>query len=576
MSLTTLRAKVVLLLVGMLVVSSAVIATVFIRNLREEGHHQVEAFRKDALETVRRTLQEQVEIAHGVMARYEDSGADEATKSLHQAEARRVLDRMRFGSSGYFFAYDFEGTCRVLPTKPEWVGENKWDSKDKSGFAYLQGLIQAGRKGGDTVRYAFDKPGTGKVADKLAYAKAFDPWGWIVGTGVYIDDIDSMVARKRTEIDANVRRSVLEVVVTSALVGVLLALLAAWLATKALAPLGLLKARLDDISQGSGDLTQRIAIENHDEVGRAAGAFNVFVGHIQSLVGGISERVGKLTKAASEVRDVSHETASAAEEMEHSSRSMAAAVEESSSNLRQIASSVAESGHNITTIAASLEEMIASLAEVTRSCHEEAGVARDASQRVVTARGRIDTLRDSARDIGSVLEVISDIAEQTKLLALNATIEAARAGESGKGFAVVAGEVKLLSRKSAESTERIRERIEAIQDETLKAVESMTEVAAEVAKVDRLSGSILAAVEEQNSTIRDISRNVAMVDQESRAISVGTRQSAEGLEEVSGGISQMHAAVRSLARSAVRMEESSRSLDQVASTISQDIRRFRV
>lgn len=312
MSVFTLRAKVVLLLVGMLAVSSVLIATVFIRTLKAEGRLQVESYRRDALESVRHTLQEQVEIAHGVLGRYRDSSGDDAARGRHQAEVRRVLDGMRFGTSGYFFAYDFEGRCMVMPTKPEWVGESKWDSRDKSGFAYLQGLIQAGRKGGDTVRYAFDKPGTGKVADKLGYAKAFDAWGWIVGTGVYIDDIDSMVARKQTEIDRHLRQSVLNVVVTSTLAGVLLALLAAYLASKALGPLGLLKARLDDISQGSGDLTQRIAIANDDEVGRAAGAFNVFVGHIQSLVAGIAERVGRLTQAASEVRDVSHETASAA------------------------------------------------------------------------------------------------------------------------------------------------------------------------------------------------------------------------------------------------------------------------
>jgi len=575
MNRVSLRGKVTMLLAGMLLVSGVITTAIFVRSLREDGRQQVETYRRDALETVRRSLEQQVEIAHSVLLQYQDSADDPVSRARHQADAKRILDALRFGASGYFFAYSFDGTCKVLPTKPEWVGQSKWDAKDKNGTLYLQNLIAAGRRGGDTTRYAFDKPSTQRVADKLGYAKAFDKWGWVVGTGVYIDDIDSLVARKEASIDATVRGNILRILWITLLVGSVLASLAAYVAAKALAPLVQLKARLDDISHGSGDLTQRIEVRNLDEVGRAAGAFNVFVEHIQTLVRDVAGRTTQLTSSAGEVRDVSHETASAAEEMEQSSRTMAAAVEQSSSNLKQIANSVTESGHNITTIAAALEEMIASLAEVSASCKQEVGVANSTTQRVDSARERMDHLRDSARDIGSVLEVITDIAEQTKLLALNATIEAARAGESGKGFAVVAGEVKQLARMSAEATEKIRERVEAIQGDTGLAVSSMAEVAAEVSKVETLSNRILVAVEEQNSTIRDISRNVAMVDQESRSIAAGTRQSAEGLAEVSGGIAQMHTAVRSLAKSAVRMEESSRGLDAVATTLSQDVGRFR-
>jgi len=571
----SLRTKVTLLLASFLIATSAITAAFFIRTLLSDGRMQAEAFRKSALENVRKSLEEEVQTAHSLLLQYQDSVEDDATRKLHQERAKQAIDVLRFGKSGYFFAYQYDGTCRILPTKPAWVGQNKWDVKDKHESPYLQNLIAAGRKGGDTIRYAFDKPGSNLIADKLAYAKGFDKWGWVIGTGVYIDDIDSLVAAKQATIDASVHRSIVRVSLLAILVILLLSFVAAYFAAKALRPLELLKERLDDISHGSGDLTQRIEIQVHDEVGRTAGSFNLFVGNIQSLVRDIASRAGELTSSSHEVQAVSHETASAAEEMEHSSRTMAAAVEESSSNLRQIAFSVSESGNNITTIASALEEMTASLSEVSRSCQDEARVAREATRQVDATKERIDQLRASAQDIGSVLEVISDIAEQTKLLALNATIEAARAGESGKGFAVVAGEVKQLARQSADSTERIRLRIASIQGETDLAVNSMAEVAKEVAKVDELSNGILRAVEEQNSTIGEISRNVAMVDQESRSIAAGTNQSAEGLAEVSAGIAQMHTAVRSLAHNAVRMTESSKALDQLSGSLSQDIRSFR-
>jgi len=571
----SLRTKVAILLAGLLVVTSVITTAFFINSLRSDGRQQIENYRRDALETVRHSLEEQAQIAYGVLAQYQDSSEDDATRRLHQAQVKRTIEAMRFGKSGYFFAYEYNGTCRIFATKPDWIGQNKIEIKDAQGKAFVHDMIEAARKGGDTVRYAIEKPGTNKACDKLGYGKGFDKWGWMIGTGVYIDEIDSLIAQKQTQIDDSVRQSIIHVGGITALVVLLLSLLATVIAAKALKPLESLKDRLDDISQGSGDLTQRIEIQVHDEVGRTAEAFNTFVGNIQSLIHGIAGRASQLTESAHGVRSISHETASAAEEMEHSSRSMAAAVEQSSSNLKQIASSVAESGRNITTIAAALEEMTASLSEVSRSCQQEVGVAREASQRVETTKERIDHLKASAQDIGSVLEVISDIAEQTKLLALNATIEAARAGESGKGFAVVAGEVKQLARQSAESTEKIRERIESIQNETKLAVLSMAEVSKEVAKVDTLSNSILRSVEEQNSTISEISRNVAMVDQESRSIAAGTSQSAEGLAEVSEGIAQMHEAVRNLAQNAVKMEDSSKGLNQISGTLSQDIGRFK-
>jgi len=345
--------------------------------------------------------------------------------------------------------------------------------------------------------------------------------------------------------------------------------------TPALLPLDRLKSRLTDISHGSGDLTQRIEVLRHDEIGRVAESFNVFVDHIHSLIRDVAGRTGRLGQSARDVRGISHETASSAEEMEQSSRTMAAAVEESSTNLREIAASVSESGQNITTIAAALEEMSASLEEVSRSCQQEAGVAKEASLRVGTTQAGIEVLKQSAQDIGIVLEVIFDIAEQTKLLALNATIEAARAGDAGKGFAVVAGEVKELARLSAESTGKIREKVEAIQTQTSQAVSAMAEVAQEVSKVDGLSMSIQRAVEEQSATIGEISRNVALVDQKTRSISSGTGQSAQGLAEVSTGIAQMHGAIRDLAGNATRMERAAKELDQVSTELGSDIGRFR-
>jgi len=577
MSTLSLRARIVLLLAGLLLSTNIITAAISIRRIYLEGVRQVDAFRSDALESVRRNLQEEVQIAHGILAIYQDSSSDPASTLRQQEQAKRTLDAMRFGKGGYgyFFAYQYDGTSRVYPTKPEWIGQNKLGIKDAQGKSFIRDLIDAARKGGDTVRYAIEKPGTGKEADKLGYAIGFEKWEWMVGSGVYIDDIDSAVSLKQLAIEDSVASSIRSLALITGLIVAFLTLVATWLVRRSLLPLDALRMRLDDISQGSGDLTQRIDVHRQDEVGRTGGAFNLFVTHIHNMVRDIAGRSRLLGESSRQVRDIAHETASATEEMEQSSRTMASAVEESSTNLHQISLAVSESGQNITTIAASLEEMTASLSEVASSCHEEASVARTASQRVGKAQERIEHLSQSAQAIGMVLNVILDIAEQTKLLALNATIEAARAGESGKGFAVVAGEVKILARLSAESSGKIREKIESIQAETEHAVKAMIDVAMEVTKVDELSNSIQRAVHEQTSTVSEISRNVAMLDQKSRTISLGTEQSAQGLSEVSTGIAQMHAAIKELSRSANRMDSSAKELTQVSGELTQDIQRFR-
>ncbi len=396
----------------------------------------------------------------------------------------------------------------------------------------------------------------------------------MIGTGVYIDDIDSMVAAKQAAIDSNMRSTLTRASVVTIALLLLFAILAAVVAGKAMRPLIQLKTRLEDIASGSGDLTQRIEIVRHDEIGATAIGFNAFVGDIQELVHHIAERVSQLVQASKDVRGISHGTASASEEMALSSQSMAESAEKSSSNLRTIAVSVQETGESISTVAAAIEEMTASLAGVSDSCQLEASAARNAAQSVESAQARIHQLEGAAKDIGEVLEVILEITEQTKLLALNATIEASRAGDAGKGFAVVAGEVKELARQSAESTERIRAKVEAIQAQTVHAVKAMQAISQEVASVDTLSESILAAVGEQNSALGEISRSVSIVDQKSRKVSQEAQTSADALSVISAGITEMHAAVSELAKGATQLSGAASGLDSISGQLSGEIERF--
>lgn len=179
----SLRTRIVLLMAGGLLVSNLVTILVLVSTFRSQGRKMVDAYRIEAVENVRRQIEQQVEIAHGILSQYQDSADDPASRARQQAAAKRALDGIRFGGAGYFFAYQYDGVARVLPTKPEWVGQNKLDAVDDAGNPLVRNLIEVARCGGDTTRYVFDKPGTGRREPKLGYAKGFDKWEWMIGEG---------------------------------------------------------------------------------------------------------------------------------------------------------------------------------------------------------------------------------------------------------------------------------------------------------------------------------------------------------------------------------------------------------
>ncbi len=219
--------------------------------------------------------------------------------------------------------------------------------------------------------------------------------------------------------------------------------------------------------------------------------------------------------------------------------------------------------------------MSASLSEVSRSCQEELLVARRATALSRTASERMDSLSIAAKDIGSILESIREIADQTKLLALNATIEAARAGEMGKGFAVVASEVKELAKQTSDATEDIRAKVEAIQTQTSDASAAIRNVSEEVSQVDALSQSIGSAVEEQTATVADISRNVAQVRNEATSISRAVSGSVATLETVSKGAEEIHDNLERLALEIRSLDEAADGFEKTAAVMTDGLGRFR-
>ncbi|MDA1312641.1 MAG: PAS domain S-box protein [Acidobacteria bacterium] len=297
-----------------------------------------------------------------------------------------------------------------------------------------------------------------------------------------------------------------------------------------------------------GDLTAEITVIGDDAVGQMAAGLKEFLAAQRQTITAFAGNAHQLSSSSEELTAVSQQMASSSEETATQAGVVSAASEQVTKNVE-----VAATG---------AEEMSASIREIGKSSSEAAKIARKAVDVADSANGTIKDLGDSSVEIGKVIKVITSIAQQTNLLALNATIEAARAGEAGKGFAVVANEVKELAKQTAQATEDISQKIEAIQIGSKGAVDAIQEVSVIINQINDISTTIASSVEEQTAATNEISRNVA--------------EAARGSAEIAENITGVATAAQSATQGANDTLEAAKGLSEMAAQLQQLVSRFQV
>jgi methyl-accepting chemotaxis protein len=325
-----------------------------------------------------------------------------------------------------------------------------------------------------------------------------------------------------------------------------------------------------------GDLTQRLPLESRDEVGELRQSANLMTDRLGSMMNDITSCSKDLGHAAGQLSQTAGKLTQGAEQTKQQSTTVAAAAEEMSVSMSAMAGSSTQMSQNVSVVATSIEEMTAAISEVARSAEQAAHVADEAAQLVQNTNQEIGQLGQTADGIGQVIEVIQDIAEQTKLLALNATIEAARAGDAGKGFAVVATEVKELARQTAEATNDIRQRVEGIQGSSGHAISAINRIAEVVTRVNEASRTIASAVEEQSITTKEISKNLVQAATGAQTVCSNVSQTAAATREVSESIAHVDQNARHTAEDAVNTQNAGVLLTELSGRLESMVQQFTI
>jgi len=479
-----------------------------------------------------------VESAHSVIkAAYDKMQSQGLSESEAKAEALSIIKKMRYENDNYFWIHDFNTHMVMHPFKPNLDGTDLSDFKDPDGVKLFVEMVKVVKASGEgTVGYRWPKPGLEDPVDKLSYVKGFQPWGWIVGSGIYIDDIETIFWQRM-----------------AAMVAMLLAVIIPLLAlvffiTRSITtPLNKTTQALEDFSGNEGDLNVRLPVSGNDEIARLSKAFNLFIDKIQSTILKVDNATSRLTESTDLLAGAARQGVDNVSMQNSEIQQVASVVTQVSSTSHEVeskANEAAGSAHSVH------EEAQSSMNVIQKASQDIESLARQ----VASATEVINNLEKETQEIGTVLDVIRGIAEQTNLLALNAAIEAARAGEQGRGFAVVADEVRTLAGRTQESTEEIHTMIERLQKGSHDAVQAMssgheqTQAAVEtvlqardsllrivdsVEEITNKSTSIAASAQEQSKVI-------GMVDQNVVRIAEISEETTRGSEVVSGSVAKLN------------------------------------
>ncbi|MBP6902866.1 MAG: cache domain-containing protein [Burkholderiaceae bacterium] len=468
----------------------------------------------DAMDAHRDALRKQTQVAIGLLNwahGLESRGA--VSRAQAQQLALAALAGTRWGDGDYYWINDMDARMVMHAAKPELNGRDMAEHADPNGFKLFRAFVDTVRRdGAGYVAYQWPKPGHDKPVDKLSHISGFAPWGWVVGTGIYVDD----VAAAR---NADMARVGLVMALTLALAAYLLHCF--YLVMEG----GLRETERHLAAITQGDLTTTPSPWGRDEAAR--------------LMLSLRDMQVSLRQMVSKVREASDDILHSSEEIANGGQQLQGRVEHTAANLQQSAASMEQ-------ISATVRSSAQHVVDAARLADANAEAARRGGEVMAQMADTMDAIQSASSRIGDIIGTIDGIAFQTNILALNAAVEAARAGETGRGFAVVAQEVRALAQRSTGAAREIKqlvqastERVEAGSGIVRHAGEAIGAIVGSSSQVKQLLDQVAASAREEALGVAQIGDAVTELDRM-------TQQNAALVEETAAAADAMRHQAQSL------------------------------
>lgn len=459
---------------------------------------------KERQDGVRQT----VETAHGLTVHFHAQAQQgKLTEDQAKALALDAIRSLRYSGNEYFWINDMQPAMVMHPIRPELEGKDLKENKDPTGKHLFVEFVDTVRKSGaGYVSYMWPKPGSEAPVQKVSFVQGFAPWGWVIGSGVYVDTVTSTIWERTLMMGLS------SMVLAALLLGV-----------------GLVIAR-SILKQLGGEPRHASAITARIAQGDLSVAIDLAPGDSQSLMHGLRDMRDNMMGIVSRVRQGSESVALASNEIAQGNHDLSSRTESQASALEQTAASMEELGSTV-------RQNAANAYQANTLAQSASSVAVQGGEVVGQVVDKMRAINESSKKIADIISVIDGIAFQTNILALNAAVEAARAGEQGRGFAVVAGEVRLLAGRSAEAAKEIKgliadsvNRVDQGSALVDQARNTMNEVVQSIRRVTDIVGEISSASTEQSSAVAQVGEAVTQMDQ-------NTQQNAAMVEQMASAAS---------------------------------------
>ena len=515
------------------------------------------SLRKDLLEEKKLTTKAAVETVYGMVEYFYNSAkAGVITEQEARETSKSLVRKMRYADNEYFWINDMKPVFVAHPY-PERDGQDASELRDATGKKMIVEMVDTAKsKGSGFVDYLWNKPGSNKAEPKISFVKSFDPWGWVIGSGIYVDDVE-----KAFRIRA-MKMGIIALILTCAVVGISLIF-----ARSITRPLSVMKESLQRVAEGDLRTKDNEEVLMRDTSG--TDEISLLMGTLRHMRANLDSLIGKVQLSGIQVTSSTTQIAASARQLEATVAEQAASIRQVTATTKEISSTsedLMRTMGGVGTVASQTGDMAE---EGRSSLNRMQSSMRDFIDATGYISSKLGVINEKANKISGIVTTINKISDQTNLLSLNAAIEAEKAGEYGKGFSVVAREITRLSDQTAIATKDIEYMVGQMQ----------SSVSSGVMEMDKFAEGVRRNVEEVETIgdhLGDIIDRVHKLGPQFEAVTDGMHMQVEGARQISEAMRQLSTAAEQTKDSLSEYKRVTEQLNAAVQVLQSEVSYFKL